>query len=120
MCADCEDKTAVAHFQQEWAYARQILVVLEDHNHWIEQATGGQVRLVEMAAAHWLAGQNVLPEPEAVFWLTYDEILAALRTNVLEAGLITQRQARYAHWVTLTPPLFLSVPAASLPPALRW
>ncbi|MAU01147.1 MAG: hypothetical protein CL608_28725 [Anaerolineaceae bacterium] len=115
LCADCEDETAVAHFRQEWAYARQILVVLEDHNHWIEQATGGQVRLAVMAAARWLVGQNVLPEPDTIFWLTFDEILGALRTSVLETDLIAQRQTQYAHWATLTPPPILGVPTVLLP-----
>lgn len=34
----------------------------------------------------------------------------------MEADLIAQRQAQHAHWATLTPPPFLGVPEALLPP----
>ncbi len=116
LCAACDDKAAVSRFRKELAYARQVMAEVEDHNYWIEQATGGQLRLAVMASARWLAGRNVLPEPDAVFWLTYDEILAALKTNMLEADLIAHRQAQHIHWDALTPPPFLGVPTAALPP----
>lgn len=118
LCAACEDETAVAEFRHQLAYARKSLAILEEHNHWIEQATGGQLRLAIMAAAARLVERGVLNEPDDVFWLTFNEISAALRAGTPDSPLtdcIRERQARHAEWSKRSPPPILGLPPADLP-----
>jgi rifampicin phosphotransferase len=116
---------AVAEFRRQWAYARRSLTVLEDHNHWLEQLSGGLLRQAIMAAAYRLVQVGTLVAPEDIFWLTFAEILAALRaettvslaeTAVSLAATVATRREQQAQWAGLTPPPILGVPPASLPP----
>jgi hypothetical protein len=93
LCAAQPEATAVAEFRRQWAYARRSLTVLEDHNHWLEQVSGGLLHQAIMAAAHRLAQAGTLAAPEDIFWLTFAEILAALRAETA-ASLATTVVAR--------------------------
>ncbi|MCB8944856.1 MAG: hypothetical protein H6658_13995 [Ardenticatenaceae bacterium] len=115
LCAACGDETAVTQFQHQLAYARQMVVGLEDHNHWIEQVAQGQLRLAVMAAARWLVAQGFLPDMADVFWLEFAEIEAALRGEVPLQQVIATRKAAWRRWAQMVPPPILGLPEAGLP-----
>jgi rifampicin phosphotransferase len=118
LCAAQPEATAVAEFRRQLAYARRSLTVLEDHNHWLEQVTGGLLRQAIMAAAHRLVATGTLAAPEDIFWLAFAEILAALRAETAAslAATVAARRAQHDRWAALTPPPLLGVPPAHLPP----
>lgn len=64
------DVEAVAEFKRLLANGRHWWAVLEIHNHYIDQMSGGQLRHAIMAAAGWLVKSQILPDQEDVFWLT--------------------------------------------------
>jgi phosphohistidine swiveling domain-containing protein len=122
LLASCADRDAVAAFRQELYRARRVTTALDYHNHYIDQMAFGQLRHAVRAAACWLAGVGTLNTPDEAYWLTFDEILAALRAPGLVLGeriverRIAERQARYAEWAHLEAPPILGVPSHDLPP----
>jgi len=54
LCEGCDDPQAVAEFRRQLDYARRAAVVMEEHNHYIDQLMNGQLRRAILAAA--LAG----------------------------------------------------------------
>ncbi len=122
LCAACDDERAVAEFKRLWRNGCRWWTVLETHNHYIDQMACGQLRHAVMAAARWLVVQGSLAQTEAVFWLTFAEIGAALRSNKVTdfTAKIKARRTQHAAWTRLIPPSILGMPEASLPkrPAL--
>lgn len=116
LCAACPEAEAVAEFRREWQWAVREAVVLEDHNHYIDQLASGQLRTAVLHAARWLCARGRLPDVDSVFWLTFADILAALRTGVPKSftALIAARQAQNAAWEQLVPPPFLGLPPKDL------
>jgi len=123
LCDACGDQEAVAEFRRQLAYARKVMTVLEYHNHYIDQLAIGQLRQAILAAADWLVAQGVLAARDEVYWLYFDEILAALRADAPGscAETLTARQVEHSQWRELDPPPLLGVPEAQLPerPPLR-
>jgi pyruvate,water dikinase len=120
--ADLE--TAVVHAEaaaalRRWLpYARRIATDLEEHNHYIDQLTVGQLRHALGAAARWLVAEGALCNPEDLFWLQLGEVLAALRAEPPPslADRIAERRRQHAAWATLTPPPVMGVPTGELEP----
>jgi pyruvate,water dikinase len=110
------DQTVIEDFRQSLAYARRNAVYLDEHNHYIDQLSEGQFVQSLIYAGRWLAERACLPNPTDVFWLTSDEVLAALRDCPpgLDAFL-TQRRAQFSEWQPLLPPACLGLPDAKLP-----
>jgi pyruvate,water dikinase len=123
LCDACADHNVVAEFRLQLAYARKAMTVLEYHNHYINQMAVGQLRLAILAAADWLVAHDVLRDRDEVFWLHFEEILAALRADQPDsfAETIFGRQAEHTQWQSLDPPPLLGTPPARLPkrPALQ-
>jgi phosphohistidine swiveling domain-containing protein len=117
VCAASDDQEAVAEFRRQLAYARRATVVMEEHNHYIDQMMNGQLRQAILAAADWLVARSVLKTKDEVFWLHYDEILSALRADAPRscADIISARQAQRVAWEKLEPPPLLGTPEARLP-----
>jgi pyruvate,water dikinase len=117
VCSACEDPEAVAELRRQLAYGRRAAVVMEEHNHYIDQLMNGQLRLAIVAAARWLVAHGTLATEDEVFWLHYDEILSALRAEVPPSfsGDISARQTQHAEWERLEPPPLLGTPEAALP-----
>ncbi len=116
----CDDPTAVAELRHELDYAKHVYTVLELHNHFIDQLANGQLRHAVMAAARWLVEHNILAQPDNIFWLTFTEILTALREGENFAAQITARQSEFAAWETYTAPPLLGIPSADLPERLPY
>lgn len=117
LCRACNDVDLVARFRRELDYARKTTAVLEIHNHYIDQMSVGQLRHAALAAADRLVEREVLSTQADVFWLTFDEILSALRADapLALADLIAGRRQQYAAWRQLEAPPILGVPDAHLP-----
>jgi pyruvate,water dikinase len=122
LCAMCTDAEAVTAFRQELAYARRAFAVLEEHNHFVDQMALGQVRRATIAAAGWLAANSILDEQDDVLYLTFVEILDALRADEAASfsAEIDERRARHALWQQMKPPAILGLPEASLDQRPPW
>ena len=117
LCQASESEAAVVEFRRELAYARKAYTVLEEHNHYIDQAGPGHLRAAILAAGSYLATRGTLDSQGEVFWLRWDEVLTVLRSGESEplAARIGSRKAQHASWQTLEPPPFLGLPQARLP-----
>ena len=117
LCARCDDPQVVAEFKRLWQNGRRWWTVLETHNHYIDQMACGQLHQAVMAAARWLVAHGRMQSNEAVFWLTFAEIDAALRAkNPIDFSTkINARQAQHAVWSKLSAPSTLGIPSADLP-----
>jgi phosphohistidine swiveling domain-containing protein len=117
LCGAGVDPEAVDRLRRELAHARRQATVAEEHNHYIDQLSNGQLRRAILHAADWLVERGVLRSRDEVLWLHYDEILAALRTEAppLFAEAIAARQAQHAAWERLEPPPLLGIPEPTLP-----
>ncbi len=132
LCAACPDPDLAQRVRQTYAFARRDAAFLEQHNHTIDQLSLGQLRRAALLAGQRLADQGQLAAPNDVFWLRFDEVLAALRGEDLPpgkdltgfdevpeggnlSGLIAQRQAQHAAWANLEAPPFLGLPDPQLP-----
>jgi rifampicin phosphotransferase len=115
LCTECPTPAA-AKLQRVVAYARRAAIALEDHNHYIDQLSTGQIRASAAAAGAWLAARGVLEDGGDVYWLELDEIVGALRADqsVSLAATIAARRAQYERWEQLMPPAILGVPSPVL------
>ncbi|HEV3027735.1 MAG TPA: PEP/pyruvate-binding domain-containing protein, partial [Planctomycetota bacterium] len=87
-----ENEEAAKVFRRWLPLMRRARTDLENHNHFIDQMSVGQLRAAILAAGRWLAERNLLAEREDVFWLHHDEITRALRTDPPESFLQTVAQ----------------------------
>lgn len=117
VCEACDDADAVAELHRQLAYARRDAAVTEEHNHYIEQMMNGQLRHAILYAACWLVAHGALKESGEVFWLHYDEIVSALRSDTPPsfADDVAARKVQHAEWEKLKPPPLLGIPRALLP-----
>jgi pyruvate,water dikinase len=139
VCGASDDQVAVAELRGHLAFGRRAAAVMEEHNHYIDQMMNGQLRQAIFAAARWLAEKGILTDEEDIFWLHYDEILAALRArsggtekgratadvpasaagaqeNVADLNdIIFARKAQHTEWEKLDPPPLLGIPHVVLP-----
>ena len=118
LCVQCPDAQAVKDFLWQLHYFRRVQAVVEIHNHHIEQIGLGQLRRAVMAAANWLVSAAVLSAADDIFWLTFTEILAAVRGPERERllDIIHRRKIEYQDWAQYQPPPHLGLPPAALPP----
>ena len=117
ICAAADDPQAVVDFRRELAYARRQAIRLEEHNHYIDQLTEGQMRRALRVAGRRLAARGVIAEADDVYWLRFREIRDALRGEPPPnpARLLRRRRAEYGTRQALRPPLLLGVPDTRLP-----
>jgi pyruvate,water dikinase len=117
LCTQCSDPETAELFQVQLGYARQCQAVVEIHNHHIEQVGLGQLRRAVLAAARHLGAAGVLDEPDDVFWLTFAEILDALRhpEPLPLSNAVLERKEAYSGWKRLEPPPCLGLPPFVLP-----
>jgi rifampicin phosphotransferase len=118
LCAGCDHAAAVDDFRRLWQLALKEDAVLEEHNYYIDQMAGGQLRRAILFAGQWLVEHGALDEPDAVFWLRFSEIFSALRTGEpgAFAEVIAARKEQHAEWEKLSVPPCLGRPSSSLPP----
>jgi rifampicin phosphotransferase len=117
-----EDEEAARVFRRWMPLMRRARTDLENHNHFIDQMSVGQLRAAILAAGRWLAERNLLAEREEGFWLHHAEITRALRSDPLESFLQTaaQRKIQWEEWEQMAPPPILGLPEARLEPRPPW
>jgi phosphoenolpyruvate synthase/pyruvate phosphate dikinase len=118
LCAACSDAEAVADLRRALPFARRQRSLLENHNHYIDQMSLGQLRVALVAVARALVERGALPSVDDVYWLTRAEIVAALRAATASplSGLVAERRAQSEQWAKLEAPPLLGVPPARLDP----
>jgi phosphohistidine swiveling domain-containing protein len=118
LCRQCHDQQVVEDFLHQLEIARRAQSVVEIHNHHIDQVGLGQLRRGVLAASEWLQSAGILSKADLIFWLTFSEIMAALRKPTQQplADIIKTRQEKYQAWEQFEPPPFLGLPPALLPP----
>jgi pyruvate,water dikinase len=103
----CRGRSAgqVSRFRAELAYACRRAGAVEEHNHYIDQLSRGQLRHAILAAADWLVHEGRIASAGDVFWLTFEEIHAALQAKdaaeswrVQFDQRVKSRQKEYADW----------------------
>jgi pyruvate,water dikinase len=109
---------AAAELRTALPAARRQRTALEDHNHYIDQMSWGQLRRAALAAGARLAAHGVLDTAEDVFWLRRDEVVGCLRTGSPSSwhDTVAARRKQHDAWRELEPPLYLGVPPPALPP----
>jgi phosphohistidine swiveling domain-containing protein len=127
LCAACEDPEAVAELCRWLPLARRQRADLENHNHYIDQLSYGQLRTALLAAGRWLVSRGSVDQAEDVLWLSRTEIVTALRrspgsdadpvpSSPSLADIVAERKAQWAAWSELRPPPILGTPEAALEP----
>jgi pyruvate,water dikinase len=118
LCAACADADAVVKLMELLPGARRRATALEDHNHYIDELSYGQLRAAIRTAGRWLTARGAISTVDDVFWLRRDEIVGALHGRAAPAlgDVIDRRRAQHAIWETLPPPPVLGLPAQRLPP----
>ena len=115
LCVE-KDPTLVDMFRRELDYARRNAAYLDEHNHYIDQASEGQYIQALLYAGRWLTARDIMPGPFDIFWLYTSEALAALRDPLSALdGLIDERRAQFNAWARLIPPACLGLPDLRLP-----
>jgi pyruvate,water dikinase len=117
LCQASDDEAAIAEYRRQLAYAQKAYTVLEEHNHYIDQVGAGQLRRAILAAGDYLVRVDILADRDDVFWLSWDELIVALRSG--ESASLEEEIAackkQHAAWQALKPPPFLGLPRGILP-----
>lgn len=123
MLARCQQPEAVEAFRRWLPLMRRVRADLENHNHYIDQLSLGQLRTAVMTVAHFFVKKGILDTAEDIFWLRRDEISQALTNESLGtiAGskakeVIEARKQQHQEWASLPAPSILGLPDANLPP----
>jgi phosphohistidine swiveling domain-containing protein len=113
-----EDEEAARVFRRWLPLMRRARTDLENHNHYIDQMSVGQLRAAILAAGRWLEERNLLAEREDVFWLHHEEITRALRTDPPASLLqtVTQRRIQWEEWEQMAPPPLFGLPKGGVQP----
>ncbi len=117
LMSKCTDEASINDLEDEINFGRRQAAVMEIHNHYIDQLMNGQLRHAILGASERLVSRGILKGIEDIFWLHFDEITTALRSNEeisFEAD-ISNRKAQHQEWDKLDPPPLIGIPDASLP-----
>lgn len=92
-------------YQQELAAARAATGLLEDHNYYIEQMTGGLLRLAVMALAAALTRSGHLEAKNDVFFLYLNELISASQVPAeLTRDRVVEHRHQHEVWARSDPP----------------
>ena len=91
--------------------AQELLPNLEDHNYYTDQRLNAASRARWLAIGRHLQGRGLLSQPDDVFYLERDEVIAALEGDwTPDAGRLVERRAELALWRSVSPPPILGKP----------
>jgi pyruvate,water dikinase len=115
----CGDPISVAKLKREIDFGRRQAAIMEIHNHYIDQMMNGQLRHAIIGAAGRFVRRSILTKNEDIFWLHFDEITLALRSekDIPFEEEISSRKKQHLEWEHLDPPPLLGIPGAYLPKA---
>jgi rifampicin phosphotransferase len=114
--SDCEDPELAAEFRIKLAQAQREGTILEDHNHFIDQMSTGQLRAAFLEAGRRLLKQGQVADLEDIFWLRVAEITAMLRSQSTDSlsALVAERKMQHQRWEEMYAPPILGIPTAAL------
>jgi pyruvate,water dikinase len=117
LCASTQDEALVVLFRKKLDYFRRDAACLDDHNHYIDQLSGGQYAQALIHAGRWLAKCGDLPHPYDIFFLHVDEIDEALCAPERSGfrKLLAGRKAQFERESALVTPRFIGMPDSQLP-----
>jgi pyruvate,water dikinase len=117
LISKCVDEATAADLEDEINFGRRQAAVMEIHNHYIDQLMNGQLRHAILGAAERLVKRGILRGKEDIFWLHFDEITTALRSDeeISFEVEISSRKAQHQEWNELDPPPLIGIPGAYLP-----
>ncbi len=97
--------------------AKDVVMLQEDHNFFIDQRLGTLPRRLILATGRWLAADGALEKAEDIFYLKHKELAAALLGETAGlAKIVATRKAEMEHWRGVTPPAFVVAPPPPDPP----
>jgi len=97
--------------------AADVVSILEDHNHYIDQRVGVLPRRLVLAAGRRLVDMSTLSAPEDVFYLRRTELRAALNGEANDLhDLVRDRKAEMEGWSKITPPVTIGAPPQEVSP----
>ena len=117
ICA-AADPVQAEKFRQHLALAQRSAAFLDEHNHYIDQLSGGQYHQALIDAGRWLTQRGDLPHPYHVFWLHPPEIISALRAPEPQdvAHILAERKQQFEQWQQMLTPAYIGIPDPQLPP----
>ncbi len=102
---------------------RGIVTLSEDHNFFIDQRLATLPRRLVLAAGRRLVSNELLDDPDVVFFLRAQELIDALQGKTgSQQDTAARRKEELSYWRTVTPPLSVGAPppegehAAERPP----
>jgi pyruvate,water dikinase len=97
---------ALTRFDRQLQAAQCGEFLLTEHNFWIDQQAMYRLRLVFLEVGRRSAAMGLLDQPEDIFYLTLDEVLASTQPGSAfsRQALVEKRKAEMARSCTLTPP----------------
>jgi phosphohistidine swiveling domain-containing protein len=97
--------------------AQEAVVLSEDHGWYIDWRGSYEVRRVLLEAGRRLVAGGMIAAADDVFYLTFEEVLAALagEPGAYRAD-VTARRAEMARFSAIVPPPFVGMPPAGSPP----
>jgi pyruvate,water dikinase len=118
LCHERDDAETTAVFRRWLPMMRRARTDLENHNHYIDQMSVGQLRAALLAAGRWLVERGVIAERDDIFWLTREEMTDALRQSpsVPLGQTLADRKAQWNEWEEMAPPPILGIPESRLEP----
>ncbi len=85
--------------------AKEVVPIQEDHNYYIDQRWAMMPRRLALAAGRRLAAKGALDDASDVFYLSGDDLLAALAGKLENVGgLVSRCKDEMAYWSRVTPP----------------
>ncbi|HJP90220.1 MAG TPA: PEP-utilizing enzyme [Candidatus Limnocylindrales bacterium] len=97
----------LAAFDRTLGYARAIGWLTEGHNYWIDRLSHARLRALSRRVGARLAREGIIEAADDVFFLTRDEVAAALREGTSRQALVAERRAEHAVNERRTAPQFV-------------
>ena len=100
---------ALARFETLLAQAREIGYLTEGHNYWIDRLSQARMRTLALRIGRRLVREGIVDRAGDVFFLSRDEVAAALRDGTPRQAAIAASRARHARNERLVPPRYVGV-----------
>jgi pyruvate,water dikinase len=113
-----DDREAASVFLGWLPLMRRARTDLENHNHYIDQMSVGQLRAAILASSRLLVDRRVIAAQNDIFWLYREEITQALRESSPTPlrQTVAQRKLEWKAWEQMAPPPILGLPEKRLEP----
>ena len=100
---------ALARFDTLLAHAREVGYLTEGHNYWIDRMSQARMRTLAIRIGRRLARDGIVDRAGDVFFLSRDEVAAALRDGAPRQALVAANRARHARNERFVPPRYVGV-----------